>query len=332
MTKRTRLLIGALLAAGHLALVSSDASAQDGTQNRARARSLVYRARADRGAGALGPALDGFKEAHALMDVPTTALELAETQVRVGQLVEARATATASLRQPVRRGEPAAFARARKELVRLVAAVSPRIPTIAIALPADEPFQVALDGASIEAASCTPGAPLPVNPGTHQVLVTVRGVKQLREVELAEGAHEVLTLAASAPTPPPASAPAQPTTLLAATLPPRQTLAPGAHHRSPLVYVGAGAAIAGIATGTVTGLMALDVRSSVDDRCGPSCADDVERGKTLGTVSTAAFAFAAAGVALTVYGLLSRGESGSGTASGGRVGAVAQAAGSGLRF
>jgi hypothetical protein len=78
---------------------------------------------------------------------------------------------------------------------------------------------------------------------------------------------------------------------------------------SPLVFIGFGAAAAGIAAGTVTGLMAMSAGSDAESKCptlkcDQKTLDDIESGRTLGTVSTIAFIVAGAGAALGVYGLV----------------------------
>jgi hypothetical protein len=65
----------------------------------------------------------------------------------------------------------------------------------------------------------------------------------------------------------------------------------------------------GTVVGSVTGLMAMSKKSSVDEecvagRCPPSTHDDIDAGRTLGTVSTVSFVLAGAGAAVGVWALL----------------------------
>ena len=76
-----------------------------------------------------------------------------------------------------------------------------------------------------------------------------------------------------------------------------------------LAYVGVGVGIAGIATGTVTGILALDTFSTAKGECdvstkvcGPAGQSDLQSSKTYGALSTAAFVVGAAGVGLGAYG------------------------------
>ena len=79
---------------------------------------------------------------------------------------------------------------------------------------------------------------------------------------------------------------------------------------SPLVWVGGGTAAAGAVVGTVTGLMAFSVYGDVSARCEggvqcpPATHGDIDRGESLGTISTIAFVVAGIGAGVLVYGLL----------------------------
>jgi hypothetical protein len=78
---------------------------------------------------------------------------------------------------------------------------------------------------------------------------------------------------------------------------------------SPLVYIGGGVAALGIGVGAVTGLMAMSKASSVKDACnGTTCPrsidGDLSSGRTMGNISTIAFAVGGAGLATMVVGLV----------------------------
>jgi hypothetical protein len=60
--------------------------------------------------------------------------------------------------------------------------------------------------------------------------------------------------------------------------------------------------------GTVTGILALSAKSDlssgcVASHCGPDQYDTLDRGRTMGTVSTIAFIVAGAGAAVGIWGL-----------------------------
>ena len=157
--------------------------------------------------------------------------------------------------------------------------------------------------------------PLKVNPGKHEIVASLAGDEKRRTVDVAEGESKTveLTLAGAAP-PPSKASPDRPEK----TKPQTST--------SSLVWIGGGIAGVGAAVGAVTGLMAFGVHGDVASRCngGTRCPQathaDIDRGETLGTVSTAAFVVAGVGAAVVVYGLLnpnvepSKGESGAASA------------------
>jgi hypothetical protein len=76
------------------------------------------------------------------------------------------------------------------------------------------------------------------------------------------------------------------------------------------VYTGFGLAAAGVAVGAVTGFIAMGKASSVNDACrqGTTCPrtidDDLQTGRTMGNVSTIAFAAAGVGAVVGVVALL----------------------------
>ncbi len=88
----------------------------------------------------------------------------------------------------------------------------------------------------------------------------------------------------------------------------------GPAHVSPLVYVGFAVAGAGVAAGTVTGLLAMSKASSVNDTCNTALAcphsvhDDLSTGRTLGDVAAISFAAAGAGAIVGVVGLFLSGH------------------------
>jgi hypothetical protein len=134
------------------------------------------------------------------------------------------------------------------------------------------------------------------------VVVASIGDREKRtEITLAEGQKESLTLDVSglAPEPEP-------------TVPPKELPPEESSGTNPLVYIGFGIAGVGVVVGSVTGVMALSKKSSVDEqcvdnRCPPSTHDDIDSGRTLGNVSTIAFVVAGVGAGVGVYGLLAGG-------------------------
>jgi hypothetical protein len=292
-----------LVAAGVLAPALS--SAQQTATDRETARTLMDKGDTALGRGDAAEALRSYEAAHAIMNVPTTGLAVAQAQVALGKLVEARDTALAVARLSRAPREAAAFAKARADAERLAEGLAPRIPSLTVTIEMTPPgdAQVRIDGDPLVKAGL--GIPRKVNPGRHVVTAEAQGYREARaEVELAEGASESIVLRlerlerAPAPT---AAAPASP---------PREPDAPEPATTSPLVYVGFGVGAVGIAVGSITGFMSLSKTSSVkssctDGVCPPAKEDDLSSAKTLANISNVGFAVGLVGIGLGVYGLMS---------------------------
>jgi hypothetical protein len=96
-----------------------------------------------RNKGDLPGALEKLKAAHALANTPITGLELGQTHVSLGQLVEAEEVFLSVARIPVRREETARSAAARRESASLAEQARPRIPSLTIRIRAAMPANVA---------------------------------------------------------------------------------------------------------------------------------------------------------------------------------------------
>ena len=298
-------------------------------EDRETARGLMDQADDKYEARAFEEALRLYLAAHQIMNVPTTGIEVAKAQAALGQLVEARNTALAVVRMPREAGEHAVFEEARTEARRMAEALSARIPSVQMKLSGVSPgtvVRVAVDGTPIpEAATLLPRK---VNPGEHRIVVTAAGYQVVRRtVTTPEGkaiveAVELKPVGESPPAPAPAAAGAA--TSRHAAEPAPATLMPptavdstqdtGAEGpRPPLfTYVGFGVGGAGLAVGSIAGLMVLSKASDLESmcegsRCPPAAQDDISSGQSLAIASNVGFALGLAGVAVGVYGLVSAG-------------------------
>lgn len=284
----------AALLALALALGAGAVVAEPTPQEKETARKLVKAGRAKKQAGDAKGALEDFKAAHALMGVPTTGIELGKAQIEAKQWVEARDTLLAVSRTSPAPGESPLFAKARAEAKALAKALEPKIPQLTLDLEHAPPgARVAVNGVDVPAAALA--APLAQNPGRVTVRATLDGREVTAEVELAEGQTHKLSLDLAKLTAPEKKPQ------------PRPTAAAGT---SPWVYVGFGVAGAGVLVGSVSGGVALSKASAakddcVDDRCPPSAHDDIDSGRTWGTVSTVSFIVAALGAGVGGYALWS---------------------------
>ncbi len=246
--------------------------------------------------GKCDQALPHLQESLRLDPKPITLINLADCEEKVGKLtdamghwVDARARAKVEGLPPI---EEEATARARALEKRL-----PRL-TIVLAPSAPKDAQVERDGVLLGPPSI--GIALPIDPGTHAIVVKAKGRPHATtEVQLAEGESKQIEVdagaAAAAPAPPP------PTGV--------RREPPSSFVLNPLALAGFGVAALGVGIGTVTGLRALDAGDAARAACpGLQCdrraLDDVETGRTYGSIATVSFVVAAAGAGLGVYALV----------------------------
>jgi hypothetical protein len=278
-------------------------------------------------AGDLQGALKSYKAADDIMKVPTTALEVARTQIKLRMLVEARDTLVRLMAIPVAPSEPGAFAKARQEAARLNEEVTPRIPSLRVGvegLGAGAAPEVTIDGEALPAAAV--GLPRKLNPGLRRVVVSAKGYQSATaEVTLAEGETKELSVAlklillapvpsvSSTPAPPPASTSAPP----AQPPPPPPPAAaftvssiPTAGIRHPaLVYGGFGLGLLGVGFGAVSGVIALNKASDLEKKCPDNICNEPERGAIVSTknwalASNLGFAVGIAGAGVGLVALL----------------------------
>jgi hypothetical protein len=275
---------------------SFDARAEATAAEKETARNLVKSARGKLRQGEVAGALKDLEAAHAIMQVPTTGLELARAQVQAGQLVEARDTLLGVARQKPAKVEPFEFRRARRDATKLSEEVAKRIPTLRIDVIGKRASEtrVAVDGVALASAALS--APLSLNPGPHVVELSRAGASRKTEITLSESQSRDVVLDATGLERPEAPL---------ARVRPREPRT----RTNQLVWIGFGVAGAGVAVGSVTGLLSMKKRSDIgdrcrDDRCPPDTHADIDSGEALADVSTVSFAIGAAGAAVGVYGLL----------------------------
>jgi hypothetical protein len=271
------------------------ASAEPTAAEKERARDLMAEGRELRDANNLANALKAFEGADAIMHVPTTGYEVARTQQALGLLVEARETALTVSRIPPTPGDPPPFVEARAKVDALLRELATQIPTIKVTVSINDPSvtpTVTLDNQAVAPSE----GPLRVNPGRHLLVARARGATEtMATVSLGAGETKevALQLEISADRPPP-PAPTSTTT----TTP------------VPLVsWVAFGAAAAGLAVGSVAGIVALSEESDIAGRCsGTRCPrqveSDLDSARTTATVSTVGFVLAGVAAAVGVVGII----------------------------
>ena len=175
--------------------------------------------------------------------------------------------------------------------------LAPRIPRLALRLPANVAPGARVYRDDVELSSVSLGLALPLNPGKHRIVATAPGHEPSEAViVIAEGENKAIVVALGALQPAPARVPT--------------ATKPGADAGTLRVvgFVAAGVGIAGLATGALAGgvatVQASTVRSAcdVDTRvCSRSGLDALDTTKTWGSISTASLI---AGGALVVAGLV----------------------------
>ena len=275
----------------------SPAFAQRAAADVETARQLYNQGRELRDHGDLLLALEKFKAAHALAKTPITGLELARTHAALNQPVEARELCLSVARIPVTAEETARSVEARAEAAKIAEEVKPKIATLHITLQGprrgDETILL-IDGITVPAAAI--GEPRSLNPGAHAISARIgTGPETTASTELKEGETRDLELTVV----PPAK--------VAAVVPP-ETPARSQTKLSPLTIPGFGVAAIGVGVGAVTGIITIATKSDLQNRCngkicGPSEYADLDRGKTMGNISTVAFIVGAVGGAIGIYGL-----------------------------
>jgi hypothetical protein len=297
--RRWAVRLGATALAAVLAstFVAGPAFADPTPAEKETARNLVKTARAKIRDGDLASALEDLKAAHAIMNVATTGLELGKAQVKAGQLVEARDTLLAVVRQRPDKIEPYAFRKARAAAKKLSDDVAKRVPTLHIEVIGEgsADTRVAVDGVKIAPAALQ--APLSLNPGPHVITLSKGGSERTTEVTLEESQTRDVVLDATGLSNPEGKDEQKPLVVE----PKSET--------NPLVWVGFSVAGAGVVVGSITGLMAISKHSDVvsrctDNLCPPDTHDDIDSGQRLGTISTISFVIAGIGAGVGVYGLL----------------------------
>jgi len=265
---------------------------QDDAATRSAGRKLAQDGVALLQQGKADQASEKLEKAYQLLQVPSVALWSGRALVARGYWVEASERYVEASRLTGFKGDQQVQLQAQQDAARELESLTPRIPTLVIAVvlgQAERPV-VTLDGKPVPTALL--GEEQPVNPGTHQIKLTL-GTKQVsRQVTLAEAEkkHESITLdepasQASSATPPPPGA-----------TPERDEGAKHSGMQRTLGFVALAVGGAGLIVGGVSGGLALGKHSALQDggqcasdQCLPGARSDVSSLDTLRAVSTIGF-------------------------------------------
>jgi hypothetical protein len=281
--------------------------AEPSANERDTARALMDDADRRRAVGDLYGARERFEAAHAIMHVPTTALELARTQAATAQLIEARATALSGASMPIAVGEPAVFATARAEAAKLATALEPRVPDVAVkSTPLTLEGRFTIDGLELPRAAQL--LPIKLNPGAHVIGLEVNGYAPCTHaITLTEGQHAEVTLQLQPQAKPDTAPTVAARTLLEQRPQPtaavqRSAAYPVARTRGFVAIALAGAVLAaGATTGIVSAFSAANIRDTCNgNACPASLRDRVEVANTLANLTNVLLPVGALGLG---YGL-----------------------------
>ncbi len=286
--------------AGCLAF-AAPASAQSAADKET-ARTLMDQGNDLRDHGDLKGALTRFVGANQIMHVPTTALEVAKTQVALGQLVEARDTLAQIISSVPSPREPQQFREARAEAQTLDASLEARVPTVTVSVSGAKNGatpSLSIDDVAVPAAVI--GLPRRLDPGHHVMVATTSTQEGRAEIDVAEGEKKDVTITLATVAKPVAVAPKAPE---------EEPPPPPEVHRSyalPITFFSIGGA--SLIAGAITGALMLSQESNLATTCPghvcpPSQYGALDGANTLATISTVTFIVGGVGVAAGIVTLL----------------------------
>jgi hypothetical protein len=272
------------------------------SESRESARALANRGWELFKAGRYDEAIAVLEKADEHFHAPTVLLVLARAHDKAGHLTQAKKVYARIVSEPLAADAPEEFARAKETARAELTAVEARIPrlTLKVAGAAPSSVRVEIDGVD-RSQDALPG-PLPLNPGTHTVVVSGARGSETRSISLQEGKNTTVDIELVAPT---AKGTARTTAGVSAEPTHQRPAWPG------IAALAVGAV--GLGVGAVTGVMALSKANDVKSRCvaGHCPAEDASKAdsaRTLGTVSTIGFVVGGVGIGAGTFLLLSRGS------------------------
>jgi hypothetical protein len=249
------------------------------------ARTLYKEGKELRAAGDLKGAVEKLRAAHALGQTPVTGIELARTYVLVGKLVEAREVALQIARLGVASDETEKSADARTEGAKLAEELRPRIPTLTVKIrglaPGDVPH-LSIDGVVVPDVAL--GEPQKVDPGKHDVLLSVGEGAAARQARASADTPEGQAIEVALDVPPAPALPPPPP-------PPSEPPPQGGHSRFLYGKIAFGVATVSLVFGLTAGIVASGKASGLSGECPhndcvtPQAQSDLSDAQTWATVT-----------------------------------------------
>jgi hypothetical protein len=262
-------------------------------QNPAAAEALFEQARAAMAAGSYDIACARFRDSDKLDPAVGTRFNLADCEERRGRVATAWSLFRGVLSELAQDDDRKPIAEER------AAKLKPRLPIVTMVPPPDAApgMRVRIDGVEIGEASF--GVALPMDPGEHDLRLLPEGGPERRMTfTLREGEHTELPLRLEA------AAPSADTESQASAEPASDAPAP----RRRWAMVAGGVGLAGVAVGSLAGIITLSKKSTADDNCSDvthTCnqvgVDANESGKTFAVLSSVGFGVGVLGLATGAY-------------------------------
>lgn len=214
---------------------------------------------------------------------------------------------------------------------RKIATLEKRLPRLTLRLDPGAPPDTRVERDGLEIGGSAIGLPVPVDPGTHKIIVRApRHEDRTYTIALHEAqvAEQSVSPGADGPDRSASTTPSSFTSSFSndPNAPPPPPPPPSGGAARVVGYGLVGVGIVGLGVGAVAGLVALDKKNTVQQHCqadpagGVGCSDQTgldaaATGRTMSTVSTIGFAAGAASVAVGVVLLVTTGRSGGTTAA-----------------
>jgi hypothetical protein len=256
------------------------------------------------GTGDCAAAVDPLSRSEAMHHAPTTLVILAECHITLGKLVQGAEELTRVVRENLDAQAPPSFRTAQDRARARLEETRPRIPKLRLVVhgvAGNAALTVLFDGEPIPVASL--GLDRPVDPGRHRVEVSASGYNQASgEVTLQEGETQALSLELLR-LPHSDSAPSTNTSGRASD---KAALLHEPRSRTP-AYIALGIGAAGIAAGTVFGIVTLSKTSSLDklcptrSTCPASAQPEIDTSKTTALTSTISMGIGGAALLAGLY-------------------------------
>jgi len=299
----------ALVLVGLLGAINTRSAFAVTDAERAAARTIGYQGLDAYKQGNYPLALEKFSRAYEVLKVPTLGLWTARALAKQGRLVEAAERYLELTRIEISGGDEQLQHQAQATAAKERQALMPRIAGLTIQLRGVKPeqAQITLDGKEVPSAFV--GEQQPVDPGEHQIKVQAGDQEVEKSATLGEGDKQVLVIELE-PIAATAESPGKPAPMSGVSKGNRgEPGEPGGRPwQKTATWISLGVGGAGLILGSVTGVMALGKRKSLDDSgcvnhvCPDDQQDNVDSYNRLRTFSTVGFI--AGGVGLAAAGTL----------------------------